>query len=208
MIALERLKLERDHVDEYVRKFRALAREAGYDVRERNIKRLFILGLPIGVAREVKRAPAPDTFEEHVAKLIQVVKDDYDITEMFKQKLATSNPRPNNPGSRGNWRNQPDNIQNRATAPSTTPPTPPEATTTRLSPWTPIEPGWTAEEPEDERPKCRPAPRAPASSAEGSTISEIAPSCNAPESEQPPPHTMKMGGVSKKNQTDHRRARS
>ena len=38
MIALERLKLERDHVDEYVRKFRALAREAGYDVRERNIK--------------------------------------------------------------------------------------------------------------------------------------------------------------------------
>ena len=107
MIALERLKLERDHVDEYVRKFRALAREAGYDVRERNIKRLFILGLPIGVAREVKRAPAPDTFEEHVAKLIQVVKDDYDITEMFKQKLATSSSRPNNPGSRGNWRNQP-----------------------------------------------------------------------------------------------------
>ena len=107
MIALERLKLERDHVDKYVRKFRALAREAGYDVRERNIKRLFILGLPIGVAREVKRAPAPDTFEEHVAKLIQVVKDDYDITEMFKQKLATPNSRPNNLNSRGNWRNQP-----------------------------------------------------------------------------------------------------
>ena len=107
MIALERLKLERDHVDEYVRKFRALAREAGYDVHERNIKRLFILGLPIGVAREVKHAPAPDTFEEHVAKLIQVVKDDYDITEMFKQRLAASNLRPNNQNSWGNWRNQP-----------------------------------------------------------------------------------------------------
>ena len=107
MIALERLKLERDHIDEYVRKFRALAREAGYDVRERNIKRLFILGLPIGVAREVKRAPAPDTFEEHIAKLIQVIKDDYDITEMFKQRLATSNLRPGNPNSRGNWWNQP-----------------------------------------------------------------------------------------------------
>ena len=107
MIALERLKLERDHVDEYIRKFRALAREAGYDIRKRNIKQLFILGLPIGVAREVKCAPAPDTFEEHVAKLIQVVKDDYDITEMFKQRLAASNPHPNNQNSQGNWRNQP-----------------------------------------------------------------------------------------------------
>ena len=107
MIALERLKLEQDHVDEYVRKFRALAREAGYDVREQNLKQLFILGLPIRVAREVKRALAPDTFEEHVAKLIQVVKDDYDITKMFKQKLATSNPCPSNQNSQGNWRNQP-----------------------------------------------------------------------------------------------------
>ena len=107
MIALERLKLERDHIDEYVRKFQALAREAGYDVRERNIKRLFILGLPIGVAREVKCTPAPDTFEEHVAKLIQVVKDDYNITEMFKQKLVTLNSRPSNQNSRGNWWSQP-----------------------------------------------------------------------------------------------------
>ena len=67
---------------------------------ERNIKWLFILGLPIGVAREVKRTPVPDMFEEHVAKLIQVVKDDYDITEMFKQRLASSNSGPtNNPNS-------------------------------------------------------------------------------------------------------------
>ena len=106
MIALERLKLERDHVDEYIRKFRTLAREAGYDVRERNIKQLFILGLPIGVAREVKRTPAPNTFEEHVAKLNQVVKDNYDIMEMFKQRLAGSRPT-NNPNLQGNWQNQP-----------------------------------------------------------------------------------------------------
>jgi hypothetical protein len=93
MTALEKLRLERDHVDEYVRKFKALVREAGYDLREKNIHHLFITGLPFAVSREVKRAPVPVTFKDHVRKTIEAVNADYELTELFKRSALTRKPK-------------------------------------------------------------------------------------------------------------------
>ena len=59
----------------YVQDFTALARDAGYDVREPSVWRIYLKGLPESVGTEVWRYPVPQTFPELVAKTLSVVKE-------------------------------------------------------------------------------------------------------------------------------------
>ena len=72
---LEYLKLKGIDVDTYVQDFTALARDAGYDVREPSVWRIYLKGLPESVGMEVWRYPVPQTFPELVAKTLSVVKE-------------------------------------------------------------------------------------------------------------------------------------
>ena len=72
---LEYLRLKGIDVDAYVQDFTALARDAGYDVREPSVWRIYLKGLPEAVGMEVWRYPVPQTFPELVAKTLSIIKE-------------------------------------------------------------------------------------------------------------------------------------
>ena len=72
---LEYLRLKGIDVDAYVQDFTSLARDAGYDVRELSVWRIYLKGLPESVGTKVWRYPVPQTFPELVAKTLSVVKE-------------------------------------------------------------------------------------------------------------------------------------
>ena len=62
-------------MDAYVQDFTSLASDAGYDVRELSVWRIYLKGLPESVGTEVWHYPVPQTFPELVAKTLSVVKE-------------------------------------------------------------------------------------------------------------------------------------
>ena len=72
---LEYLRLKGIDVDTYVQDFTSLARDAGYDVREQSVWRIYLKGLPESIGTEVWRFPLPQTFAELVTKTLSVVKE-------------------------------------------------------------------------------------------------------------------------------------
>jgi hypothetical protein len=71
---LEYLKLKGIDVDSYVQDFRALARDAGYDLREQSVWRIYLKGLPESIRIKVWEYPLPQTFNELADKTLSVVK--------------------------------------------------------------------------------------------------------------------------------------
>jgi hypothetical protein len=71
---LESLKLKGIDVDSYVQDFRALAREAGYDLREQSVWCIYLRGLPEAIGIKVWEFPLPQTFNELADKTLSVVK--------------------------------------------------------------------------------------------------------------------------------------
>jgi len=71
---LETLKLKGIDVDSYVQDFRALARDAGYDLREQSVWRIYLKGLPEAIGIKVWEHPLPLTFNELADKTLSVVK--------------------------------------------------------------------------------------------------------------------------------------
>ena len=72
---LEYLRLKGIDVDAYVQDFTSLARDAGYDVREQSVWRIFLKGLPLSIGTEVWRFLLPQTFPEMVTKTLSIVKE-------------------------------------------------------------------------------------------------------------------------------------
>ena len=72
---LEYLRLKGIDVDAYVQDFTSLARDAGYDVRELSVWRIYLKGLPESIGTEVWHNPVPQTFPELVAKTLSVIKE-------------------------------------------------------------------------------------------------------------------------------------
>ena len=62
-------------MDAYIQDFTSLARDAGYDVREPSVWRIYLKGLPEAVGMQVWRYPVLQTFPELVAKTLSVVKE-------------------------------------------------------------------------------------------------------------------------------------
>jgi hypothetical protein len=71
---LETLRLKGIDVDSYVQDFRALARDAGYDLREQSVWRIYLKGLPENIGIKVWEHPLPQTFNELTDKTLSVVK--------------------------------------------------------------------------------------------------------------------------------------
>jgi hypothetical protein len=58
----------------YVQDFRALARDAGYDLREQSVWRIYLRGLLEYIGTKVWEHPLPQTFNELADKTLTVVK--------------------------------------------------------------------------------------------------------------------------------------
>jgi hypothetical protein len=71
---LESLKLKGIDVDSYVQDFRALARDAGYDLQEQSVWRIYLRGLPETIGIKVWEVPLPQTFNELADKTLSIVK--------------------------------------------------------------------------------------------------------------------------------------
>ena len=59
-LEIENLKMKDNNVDEYDQRFRALAREANYDLRETSVLMKFLKGLPRSITQECLHAPRPN----------------------------------------------------------------------------------------------------------------------------------------------------
>ena len=59
---IENLKMKDNNVDEYDQRFRALAREAHYDLREISVLMKFLKGLPRSITQECIRTPRPNNY--------------------------------------------------------------------------------------------------------------------------------------------------
>ena len=62
-------------MDAYIQEFTSLARDAGYDIREPSVWRIYLKELPESVGTEVWRYLVLQTFPELVAKTLSVVKE-------------------------------------------------------------------------------------------------------------------------------------
>ena len=59
---IETLKMKDNNVDEYDQRFRVLAREAHYDLREISVLMKFLKGLPRSITQECICAPWPNNY--------------------------------------------------------------------------------------------------------------------------------------------------
>jgi hypothetical protein len=71
---LESLKLKGIDIDLYIQDFRALARDAGYDLREQLVWHIYLKGLPEAIGIKVWEYPLLQTFNELADKTMSVVK--------------------------------------------------------------------------------------------------------------------------------------
>ena len=100
---LEYLRLKGINVDTYVQDFTALARDAGYDVREQSVWRIFLKGLPEAIGTEVWRFPLPQTFAEMVTKTLSVVKERGTHLDLWgRNQRGWGNQRPQQDRTTGN----------------------------------------------------------------------------------------------------------
>ena len=100
---LEYLRLKGNDVDTYVQDFTALARDAGYDVREQSVWRIFLKGLPEAIGTEVWRFPLPTTFAEMVTKTLSAVKERGTHLDLWgRNQRGWGNQRPQQDRTTGN----------------------------------------------------------------------------------------------------------
>ena len=96
-------------MDEYDQRFRALAREANYDLRETSVLMKFLKGLPRSITQECLRAPRPNNYAGLVHRAQETVALYGDMNQLYgkwetgnQSQNWHSNQRQQNRG----WRNQ------------------------------------------------------------------------------------------------------
>ena len=108
-LELENLKIKDNNVDEYDQRFRALAREANYDLRETSVLMKFLKGLPRSITQECLRAPRPNNYAGLVQRAQETVALYGDINQLYG-KWETGNQsqnwRSNQKQQNRGWRNQ------------------------------------------------------------------------------------------------------
>ena len=72
-LEIENLKMKDNNVDEYDQRFRALAREANYDLRETSVLMKFLKGLPRSITQECLHAPRPNNYAGLVQRAQETV---------------------------------------------------------------------------------------------------------------------------------------
>ena len=80
---IENLKMKDNNVDEYNQRFRALAREAHYDLREISILMKFLKGLPRSITQECIRAPRPNDYAGLVQRAQETVALYTDMNQLY-----------------------------------------------------------------------------------------------------------------------------
>ena len=72
-----------NNVDEYDQRFRALAREANYDLRETSVLMKFLKGLPRSITQECLHAPRPNNYAGLVQRAQETVALYGDINQLY-----------------------------------------------------------------------------------------------------------------------------
>ena len=80
---IENLKMKDNNVDEYDQRFRALAREAHYDLREISVLMKFLKGLPRSITQECIRAPRPNDYAGLVQRAQETVALYADMNQLY-----------------------------------------------------------------------------------------------------------------------------
>ena len=125
-LEIENLKMKDNNVDEYDQRFRALAREAHYDLRETSVLMKFLKGLPRSITQECLRAPRPNDYAGLVQRAQETVALYGDINQLYgkwdtgkQNQNWHSNQRQQNRGWQGRNQNRPGNGQGFVQANST-----------------------------------------------------------------------------------------
>ena len=107
-----------NNVDEYDQCFRALAREAHYDLRETSVLMKFLKGLPRSITQECLRAPRPNNYAGLVQRAQETVALYGDMNQLYgrwetgnQNQNWRSNQRQQNHGWQGRNQNRPGNGQ-------------------------------------------------------------------------------------------------
>ena len=87
---IENLKMKDNNVDEYDQRFRALAREAHYDLREISVLMKFLKGLPRSITQECIHAPRPNDYTGLVQRAQETVALYADMNQLYG-KWGTGN---------------------------------------------------------------------------------------------------------------------
>ena len=80
---IENLKMKDNNVDEYDQRFRALAREAHYNLREILVLMKFLKGLPRSITQECIRAPRPNNYAGLVQRAQETVALYTDMNQLY-----------------------------------------------------------------------------------------------------------------------------
>ena len=117
-LEIENLKMKDNNVDEYDQRFRALAREANYDLRETSVLMKFLKGLPRSITQECLCAPRPNDYAGLVQRAQETVALYGDMNQLYgkwetgnQNQNWHSNQRQQNRGWQGRNQNRPGNGQ-------------------------------------------------------------------------------------------------
>ena len=115
---IENLKMKDNNVDKYDQRFRALAREAHYDLREISVLMKFLKGLPRSITQECICAPRPNDYTGLVQKAQETVALYADMNQLYgkwesgnQNQNWRSNQRQQNRNWPGRNQNRPGNGQ-------------------------------------------------------------------------------------------------
>ena len=117
-LEIENLKMKDNNIDEYDQRFRALAREANYDLRETSVLMKFLKRLPRSVTQERLRAPRPNNYAGLVERAQGTVALYGDMNQLYgkwetgnQNQNWRSNQRQQNRGWQGRNQSRPGNGQ-------------------------------------------------------------------------------------------------
>ena len=115
---IENLRMKDNNVDEYDQRFRVLAREAHYDLREISVLMKFLKGLPRSITQECIRAPRPNNYAGLVQRAQETVALYADMNQLYgkwesgnQNQNWHSNQRQQNCNWSGRNQNRPGNGQ-------------------------------------------------------------------------------------------------
>ena len=117
-LEIENLKMKDNNVDEYDQRFRALAREAHYGLRETSVLMKFLKGLPRSITQECLHAPRPNNYAGLVQRAQETVALYGNMNQLYgkwetgnQNQNWRSNQRQQNRGWQGRNQNRPGNGQ-------------------------------------------------------------------------------------------------
>jgi hypothetical protein len=79
------------NIDQYISDFEELVRQAGYTIGNEETISFFLNGLTPSILDEVIRAPFPNTYTEHKAKAIEIMKG-RQMIELIRARRGLPNP--------------------------------------------------------------------------------------------------------------------